>query len=79
MKINDVTSYDLEGGVAVVTVNSPPVNALSAAVRQGLELATKTAMADDAVKAMVIICEGRVLRRRRHHRVWQAAGVSGPA
>ena len=29
--INAVTDYDLEGDVGVITLNSPPVNALSAA------------------------------------------------
>ena len=34
--INAVTDYALEGDVGVITLNSPPVNALSAAVRDGL-------------------------------------------
>ena len=33
--INPVTDLTLDGDVAVITLNSPPVNALSAAVRQG--------------------------------------------
>ena len=35
-EINAVTDLTTEGEVAVLTVNSPPVNALSAAVRQGI-------------------------------------------
>jgi len=33
--INAVTDYALDGDVGVITLNSPPVNALSAAVRDG--------------------------------------------
>ena len=34
--INDVTTLDINDEVAVLTLNSPPVNALSANVREGL-------------------------------------------
>jgi 3-hydroxyacyl-CoA dehydrogenase len=47
------------GDVLIVTSNNPPVNALSAAVRQGLVAAIEEAEADDAVKAVVIRCEGQ--------------------
>jgi 3-hydroxyacyl-CoA dehydrogenase len=57
--INAVTDYGLEGEVAVITLNSPPVNALSAAVRDGLAAAMEKASADAAAKAVVLICEGR--------------------
>jgi 3-hydroxyacyl-CoA dehydrogenase len=57
--INAVTRYDLEGDVGVVTLNSPPVNALSFGVRDGLAGGIAAALADPAAKAVVIICEGR--------------------
>jgi 3-hydroxyacyl-CoA dehydrogenase len=57
--INEVVDLSVEGGVAVVTLNSPPVNALSAKVRDGLTAAFDKALADDAAKAVVLICEGR--------------------
>src|SRR5215213_2815154 len=47
------------GDVLVVTSNNPPVNALGAAVRQGLVAAIEQAEADDTVKAVVIACEGQ--------------------
>ena len=47
------------GDVLVVMSNNPPVNALSAAVRQGLVAAIEEAERDDAVKAVVIGCEGQ--------------------
>ncbi len=58
-KINDVTTLTREGDIAVVTLNSPPVNALSANVREGLFEGFKAAIADDAAKAIVLICDGR--------------------
>ena len=57
--INAVTRLDTDGEIAVVTINSPPVNALSLPVREGLAEAFKRTAADDAVKAVVVICEGR--------------------
>jgi 3-hydroxyacyl-CoA dehydrogenase len=57
--INPVVALDIDDGVAVVTVNSPPVNALSAKVREGLNEAFLTANAAAAVTAIVLICEGR--------------------
>jgi 3-hydroxyacyl-CoA dehydrogenase len=57
--INDVTDYAREGEVGVITLNSPPVNALSFGVRDGLAEGMKAAMADEGAKAVAIICEGR--------------------
>ena len=45
--------------ILVVTSNNPPVNALGAAVRQGLVAAIEEAEGDDAIKAVVIRCEGQ--------------------
>ena len=57
--INSVTDLSMDGDVAVITLNSPPVNALSANVREGLYEGFKAATADPAAKAIVLICEGR--------------------
>ncbi|WP_215907091.1 3-hydroxyacyl-CoA dehydrogenase NAD-binding domain-containing protein [Phreatobacter aquaticus] len=57
--MNEVVDLALEGAVAVITVNSPPVNALSANVRTGIDEAVKAAGADPAVKAIVLHCAGR--------------------
>jgi len=57
-EINSVTTLTREGDVAVITLNSPPVNALSANVRQGLYDGFKAAGESDA-KAIVLICDGR--------------------
>src|ERR671912_79142 len=52
-------STSRHGDVLIVTSNNPPVNALGHAVRQGLVAAIEEAEADDAVKAVVIACEGQ--------------------
>ena len=57
--VNAVTDYALSGDVGVITLNSPPVNALSAPVRDGLAGGMAAALADAGAKAVVIICEGR--------------------
>ena len=57
--INSVVDLSIEGEVALVTINSPPVNALSQAVREGLKRGVEAAEANGAVKAIVIICDGR--------------------
>ena len=57
-EINSVTTLAQDGDIAVITLNSPPVNALSAKVREGLFEGFKAAIASDA-KAIVLICEGR--------------------
>lgn len=46
-------------GVAVVTLDNPPVNALSAALRGAMLSELRAAFADDAVSAIVLICAGR--------------------
>ena len=57
--INAVTDLTAQGDVAVLTVNSPPVNALSQQVRDGIVKGMQQAIGDAAVKAVVLICDGR--------------------
>ena len=54
-----VTDLTIEDGIAVITVNNPPVNALGAAVRDGVAARMREAAADPAAKAVVLICAGR--------------------
>ena len=56
--INAVTDLTQDGAVAVLTLDSPPVNALSLALREGLFEGFKAALASPA-KAIVLICAGR--------------------
>ena len=48
------TQYVVRDGIAVITLDNPPVNGLSNAVRTGLLQHLKAADADPAVKAVVI-------------------------
>jgi 3-hydroxyacyl-CoA dehydrogenase len=48
-----------QGAISVVTVDSPPVNALSHAVRSGIKAEVDRAIADQAVSGIVLICAGR--------------------
>ncbi len=57
--INPVTDLARDGDIAVITLNSPPVNALSEIVREGLIAALAQTEADPAVKATLLICAGR--------------------
>jgi 3-hydroxyacyl-CoA dehydrogenase len=53
-----VVSYQLDGDIGVIRLNNPPVNALSHALRTGIQDAIAQAQ-DDASLALVLICEGR--------------------
>jgi len=57
--INDVTTIEKDGNISIITLNSPPVNALSAPVREGLHKGISEARNDGETEAIVIICEGR--------------------
>jgi len=45
--------------ILVIISDNPPVNALGAAVRQGIDAAIRDGVADGSVAAMVIRCDGR--------------------
>lgn len=53
-----VVTYELRGSIGVITVNNPPVNALSHAVRAGITDALNQAAADEST-AVVVTCAGR--------------------
>ena len=57
--MSDLVTFEKQGSVGVITVNNPPVNALSQAVRQGLLDGIAKGLADPGVSAMVIIGGGR--------------------
>src|SRR5512140_1044430 len=57
--INAVVSLATEGDIAILSVNNPPVNALSQQLRAGLFDGVRQAIADPAVKAIVLICDGK--------------------
>ena len=46
-------------GIAVITIDNPPVNALSPGVPEGMLTALETAERDPSVRAIVMMCAGR--------------------
>ncbi|HZR24611.1 MAG TPA: 3-hydroxyacyl-CoA dehydrogenase NAD-binding domain-containing protein [Vicinamibacterales bacterium] len=54
----DLLRYDIRDGVAVITIDNPPVNALSPAVWEGLDRLVARAVADPAAEAIVVIGAG---------------------
>jgi 3-hydroxyacyl-CoA dehydrogenase len=54
----DLVRYDIKDGVAVITIDNPPVNALSPAVWEGIDQAVQRAVADSSASAIVLIGAG---------------------
>ena len=52
--------HEVDGGVAVLTLSNPPVNALGADLRTALDAALAQAIGDPAVRAIVLAAEGKV-------------------
>jgi 3-hydroxyacyl-CoA dehydrogenase len=57
--VSDKIAYARHGDIAVLSIQNPPVNALSQAVRQGLMERMDQAEADDGVRAVLIVGQGR--------------------
>src|SRR5258706_15506143 len=53
--MSDAASYSVRDGIAVITLNNPPVNGLGSVLRPGIMDGIKKAGADPAVKAVVLI------------------------
>ena len=53
--MSEVAQYAVRDGIAVITLNNPPVNGLGNALRAAIMEHLKKAEADPAVKAVVII------------------------
>src|SRR5258707_990938 len=57
--MSDLVQLTRQGEIAVVTINNPPVNALSPGVPEGIAAAIEKIERDDAVKAAVTIGGGK--------------------
>ena len=57
--MNEFVNLKAQGRIAVIEINSPPVNALSQNVRQGIMEQLQIAIDDEAIEAIVLICAGR--------------------
>src|ERR1700686_5772968 len=54
----ELVRFENDNGIGVITVDNPPVNALSPGVPEGIVAAVDKGNADPAVKAMVVIGAG---------------------
>ena len=54
-----VLNYKTDNNIAVIEINSPPVNALGIDVRRGLIEGAQKAWDDASIDAIVVICAGR--------------------
>jgi 3-hydroxyacyl-CoA dehydrogenase len=59
MNMSELVSYTNDGELAVITINNPPVNALSPGVPEGIAAGVERANADDTIKGIVLIGGGR--------------------
>jgi 3-hydroxyacyl-CoA dehydrogenase len=57
--MSQAVRYERRGSAGIITVDNPPVNALSQAVRQGLMDALAQGRADAAAKALIVVGAGR--------------------
>src|SRR5216684_4399323 len=59
MAEKELVRFERDGGIGIITIDNPPVNALSPGVPEGIVAAVDKGNADPAVKAMVLIGAGR--------------------
>ena len=57
--MNELVSLTRDGDIAIITVNNPPVNALSPGVPEGIGAFIAEATHDDAIKGIILIGGGR--------------------
>ena len=57
--MNDLVQLTFDSDIAVITINNPPVNALSPGVPEGISSALDQIAQNESVKAVVLIGGGR--------------------
>src|SRR5258708_31383735 len=57
--MSDLVQLTIDNGIAIITINNPPVNALSPGVPEGILEAIEKIDRDDSVKAAVLMGGGR--------------------
>jgi len=58
--MSSVCTYHQQNNIAIISLNSPPVNGLGQAVRQGIQDNIRKALADDSISAIVLTSSGRI-------------------
>lgn len=59
IELTEAVSYKVTESIGIISINSPPVNALGHPVRKGILIGIEQAIKDDQIKAIIIICRGR--------------------
>src|SRR5579863_2434397 len=59
LKMSELVKYTTDGNVAIITIDNPPVNALSPGVPEGILEGIEKAGADPEVRSIVVIGGGR--------------------
>src|SRR5437879_13474860 len=57
--MSELVKFSNPDGIGVITVDTPPVNALSPGVPEGILAAVTQAQTDDSIQALVLIGSGR--------------------
>ncbi|HZM86929.1 MAG TPA: 3-hydroxyacyl-CoA dehydrogenase NAD-binding domain-containing protein [Blastocatellia bacterium] len=57
--MNELVSLTRDGEIAIITINNPPVNALSPGVPEGIGASIAEAAQDDSIKGIILIGGGR--------------------
>lgn len=57
--MNQTVSITSQDQISVITIDNPPVNALSQPVREGLLACVNAAVADPDTRAIILVCAGR--------------------
>ena len=76
--MSEATSYSVRDGVAVISMNNPPVNGLGSVLRPGIMDGIKKAGADPAVKALVIIGSAKAFSGGADIREFNTAKMNVP-
>ncbi len=75
--MSEVVTTSIDGSIAVVTVDSPPVNTLTREVRAGLKTAFESLRGRADVKAVVLACAGKTFLSGGDMREFET-GVQAP-
>src|SRR5437868_5885353 len=57
--MSELASFTKDGNIGVITINNPPVNALSPGVPEGILESLQAAQKDSAIQAVILIGGGR--------------------
>src|SRR6476659_3418451 len=57
--MSELVSLTRDGDIGIITINNPPVNALSPGVSEGISKSIDTVQADGGIKAVILIGGGR--------------------